>query len=299
MQSKKRFSITVCDLHGIRQYSIHQIIKKIVVYLVLGIFAFLAIAMAIIYYLHNTVNDLEDKRESVIEANSLLQEKNRHLKESVKKNEEMLQGVTDKLTEIETIIGMQPPKDLDLLQRFDSAKLNTKEMAYMLQHIPSGYPVPSRHVTSKYGWRVHPTLNKKEYHPGTDLRAQMRTPIVATANGIVEYGRFHKGSGYGRLIIIDHGFGFKTMFGHLKEIKVKPGQFVKKGDVIGLSGSSGMSNGPHLHYEVRYIQRTLEPQNFMEWSMNNFHEIFKKEKKVQWQSLTTAINYQNKMLKQQ
>jgi len=299
MQHKKRFSITVCDLHGIRQYSLHQIIKKIVIYLALGILLFLAISLAIIYYLNNSVEELENKRELVIEANSLLQEKNINLKSSVKKNETMLEELTGKLVEIETIVGMKPPKDLDLLQRFDSAKLNTKEMAFMLQHIPSGYPVPSHVVTSKFGWRTHPTLNKKEHHPGIDLRAKMRTKIVATANGIIEYGAFHKGSGYGRLIIIDHGFGFKTMFGHLKEIKVKPGQFIKKGDLIGYSGSSGMSNGPHLHYEVRYIQRILDPIVFMKWNMNNFHEIFKKEKKVQWQSLTKAINYQSKMLKQQ
>jgi len=299
MQHKKRFSITVCDLHGIRQYSLHQIIKKIVLYFILGVLAFLAIALAIIYYLDNSVEELENKRELVIEANSILQEKNINLKNSVKQNEIMLQNVTDKLEDIESIMGMKPPKDLDLLQRFDSAKLNSKEMAFMLQHIPSGDPVPNRFITSKFGWRIHPTLNKKERHPGIDLRAKMNTKIVATANGIVEYGAYHKGSGYGRLIIIDHGFGFKTMFGHLKAIKVKPGQFIKKGDLIGFSGSSGMSNGPHLHYEVRYIQRILDPINFMKWDMSNFHEIFKKEKKVQWQSLTKAINYQSKMLKQQ
>jgi len=299
MQHKKRFSITVCDLHGIRQYSLHQIIKKIVIYLVLGILLFLAISLAIIYYLSNSVEELENKRELVLKANAALQDKNINLKKSVKKNELMLQDVTDKLADIESIIGMEPPKDLDLMQRFDSAKLNTKEMAFMLQHIPSGYPVPDRFITSKFGWRIHPTLHKREHHPGVDIRAKMNTKIVATANGIVEYAAYHKGSGYGRLIILDHGFGFKSMFGHLKDIKVKPGQFIKKGDFIGLSGSSGMSNGPHLHYEIRYIQRILDPINFMKWSMSNFHEIFKKEKKVQWQSLTKAINYQSKMLKQQ
>jgi murein DD-endopeptidase MepM/ murein hydrolase activator NlpD len=69
-----------------------------------------------------------------------------------------------------------------------------------------------RGITSKYGWRIHPTLKKREFHPGLDMKASMRTKIYATADGVIEYAGNHKRSGYGRLIIIDHNYGFKTSF---------------------------------------------------------------------------------------
>jgi murein DD-endopeptidase MepM/ murein hydrolase activator NlpD len=125
----------------------------------------------------------------------------------------------------------------------------------------------------------------------------MRTPIYATADGIVEWAGYHKQSGYGKLIILQHNYGFKTYFGHLNKIVVKSGKFVKKGDLIAYSGNSGMSNGPHLHYEVRYMSRAVNPYWFVKWDIKNYKEIFEKEKRIPWQSLVTAIT-QIRMLKQ-
>jgi murein DD-endopeptidase MepM/ murein hydrolase activator NlpD len=120
------------------------------------------------------------------------------------------------------------------------------------------------------------------------MKAPMKTPIYATADAIVEWAAKHKRSGYGNLIILDHSFGFKTYFGHLNKIVVKSGQFIKRGDLIGYTGNSGMSNGPHLHYEVRFVQRALNPFWFVKWNIASYNSIFEKEKNVPCQSLITA-----------
>ena len=148
-------------------------------------------------------------------------------------------------------------------------------------------------VTGRFGWRVHPILKKKEFHRGLDIKASMQTPIKAPADGVIEYAGYHKSSGFGYLIILDHNYGFKTSYGHLsKKMLVKPGQFVKKGEIIGYTGNSGLSTGPHLHYEIRFIARPLDPLNFIQWERKNFDDIFKKENRVSWQSLVKIINDQ-------
>jgi len=178
---------------------------------------------------------------------------------------------------------------MSLAQRVDFTKLTSENIATILQFIPNGSPIEYKGITSKYGWRIHPTLHKREFHPGIDMKAKMRTKVYATADGVIEYAGNHRRSGYGKLIIVDNNYGFKTYFGHLYKIKVKAGEYVKKGQFIALTGNSGLSNGPHLHYEVRFIQRPLNPYYFIKWDINNFNKIFKKEKRVPWQSLITMI----------
>jgi murein DD-endopeptidase MepM/ murein hydrolase activator NlpD len=143
-------------------------------------------------------------------------------------------------------------------------------------------------ITSKFGYRTHPTLKSKEFHRGSDMKAKMKTPVYATADAIVEYAGYHKKSGYGRLVILKHNYGFKTLYGHLNKVVIKSGTFVKKGDLIAYTGNSGMSNGPHLHYEVRFMSRPVNPFWFIKWNAQNYNTIFEKEKKIPWQSLITA-----------
>ncbi len=167
--------------------------------------------------------------------------------------------------------------------------MTSEHMATLLQFIPSGSPIEYKGITSKYGYRIHPTLKRKEFHRGMDMRAKMKTPVYATADGIVEWAGLHKKSGYGKLIILQHNYGFRAYFGHLNKIVIKSGKFVKKGDLIAYTGNSGMSSGPHLHYEIRFIGRAINPFWFIKWNIKNYEEIFKKEKKIPWQSLITAI----------
>ncbi len=117
-------------------------------------------------------------------------------------------------------------------------------------------------IGDRFGMRFHPILKVRRMHNGVDFLVNTGTPVYATGDGVVKFvGRKR---GLGRTVIIDHGFGYTTIYGHLHRFKVKKGQRVKRGDLIALSGNSGrLTTGPHLHYEVRHNGIALNPQNFM------------------------------------
>ncbi len=289
------FTITIHDEHGIKQFNLHQIVKKFGLYILMFILFIFAMSAFTIIYLNKSVDDIQAKKEELKQAYTLLQAKNKHLAHTVDLTESTLDqkrneliAVTDKLEDIENLIGLTAEEDTSLADRVSLATVTSEEMAALMQHVPNGSPVEYRGVTSKYGYRNHPTLQREEFHRGSDLKAPMDTPIYATADAIAEWAGPHKSSGYGKLIILDHSFGFKTYYGHLNKIVVKSGQFIKRGDLIGYTGNSGMSNGPHLHYEVRFIQRALNPFWFIKWNIASYKSIFEKEKNVPWQSLITA-----------
>ena len=169
--------------------------------------------------------------------------------------------------------------------------LSRSSKALIVSSIPSGYPVNLNRVTSSFGYRMHPIYKKRKFHHGIDFGGKSGTPIVATADGIVAFSGYD--SGYGNFVRISHNFGFKTAYGHmLKKLKVKKGDFIKKGDVIGYLGNSGVSTGPHLHYEIKYLNSSLDPKNFLTFNEKNFETLFSIEKHVAWDSLIWAITSQ-------
>ncbi|MCK5456006.1 MAG: M23 family metallopeptidase [Melioribacteraceae bacterium] len=121
----------------------------------------------------------------------------------------------------------------------------------------------------RFGVRFHPILKIRRMHNGVDMLSNIGTPVYAPGAGKVEFvGR--KG-GFGKTIIVNHGFGYKTLYGHLSKYKVKRGQRIERGDLIALTGSSGkLSTGPHLHYEVRHNGIALNPRNFIFDDVNIF-----------------------------
>ncbi|MEO0472382.1 MAG: M23 family metallopeptidase, partial [Bacteroidota bacterium] len=131
---------------------------------------------------------------------------------------------------------------------------------------PSIKPLADTEITSGYGMRTHPVHKDKRMHTGVDFRAAIGTEVFVTANGTVlpssKYG------GYGINVIIDHGNGFETWYSNLSKAKVEVGQEVSQGEVIALSGNSGLSTGPHLHYEVRYQGSKLNPASYFLQELN-------------------------------
>jgi len=289
------FTITINDDNGVKQFNLHQIMKKAILYAVSFLMVVALIAVGTIFYLNHSVNAIELKRESMQSAYVLLKEKNRTLDDNIKqtqlalvdKKRELIE-VSDSLSEIETLIGLAPVADMSLQERVSVTKLNSEHMATLMQFIPNGSPIEYHGITSSFGYRIHPTLKSKELHRGLDMKAKMKTPVYATADGIVEWAGYHKRSGFGNLVILQHNYGFRTYFGHLNKIVIKSGKFVRKGDLIAYTGNSGMSSGPHLHYEIRFIQRAVNPFEFVKWSVKNYKNIFEKEKQIPWQSLITA-----------
>ncbi len=128
--------------------------------------------------------------------------------------------------------------------------------------VPSDKPVRNAAFTSSYGVRSDPFQGRAAMHAGIDLAGPIGTPIYATADGLVSDAAWNSG-GYGNLVKMDHGRGIETRYGHLSAILVRPGQRVKRGDMIGRMGSTGRSTGSHLHYEVRIDGRAVNPIPFM------------------------------------
>jgi len=140
-----------------------------------------------------------------------------------------------------------------------------KEYLYRQKNIymamPKGLPVSGK-ISSPFGIREHPLTGMREFHPALDIKAEPGTPVKTTADGVVSYAGWTKGSG--NLVAIEHGFGYSTYYAHNSRLTVKAGRRVHRGEVIAFVGSTGTTTGPHCHYEIREDGKPLDPKNFLE-----------------------------------
>jgi murein DD-endopeptidase MepM/ murein hydrolase activator NlpD len=148
----------------------------------------------------------------------------------------------------------------DLLQglesRLQSMRSDVDKRNQLAAATPSIWPTHGW-LSSSMGNRADPLTGENDYHPGLDISADRGDPVYATADGTVTHAA--SAGNYGNLVIVEHGFGIQTRYGHLSAFKVTHGQAVKRGDLLGLVGSTGRTTGPHLHYEVRANGRILNP----------------------------------------
>jgi hypothetical protein len=147
---------------------------------------------------------------------------------------------------------------------FDDLIILAKEKEVMLASFPAIMPIANKDLTrtaSGFGMRIHPYYKISKLHTGMDFTAPMGTDIYVTGDGVVE-SVIQEKRGYGNYIIINHGFGYKTLYAHLDKSNVRRGQKVKRGDVIGFVGSTGLSLAPHLHYEVHLNDVAVDPSNY-------------------------------------
>ena len=150
---------------------------------------------------------------------------------------------------------------------FDEVAQLSKRAGDMASCIPAIPPVvPDRsiyHISSRFGYRSDPFTGKSRRHTGIDFALMPGNPVYSTGDGVVESVR-HDFYGYGNQVLIDHGFGYKTRYAHLKAVDVVEGMTLKRGEKIGTSGNSGRSSGPHLHYEVIYRDQHVNPSNYFD-----------------------------------
>ena len=172
---------------------------------------------------------------------------------------ELLKHTTKRVDDLTKRIYVES-RSLDEI--YDMARNKNERLASM----PAIMPVAKSQckVVSGFGYRFHPILRYRRLHSGIDMTARMGTPVYATGDGVVRVaGRNPQGmSGYGIVVVIDHGFGFQTLYAHMNGVKVRVGQRVKRGEQIGGVGSSGMSSGSHLHYEVIQNGKKVDPVYF-------------------------------------
>ena len=146
---------------------------------------------------------------------------------------------------------------------YDEILEMAKNQEVRMENILAIQPVLNKdlkHMASGYGWRIDPVYQIRRFHEGMDFSAPVGTDIFATGNGTVTYSGWRQG--YGETIVIDHGFNYETLYAHCSKRLVRVGQKVKRGDVIALVGNTGKSTGPHVHYEVHYGGRPIDPRNF-------------------------------------
>ncbi|CAM2767930.1 M24/M37 family peptidase [Campylobacter hyointestinalis] len=286
---KNKFIITITDINGSKNYLLHQLIKRIVVYIMLIAVVSFFIGLAYISYLENKTDSLKQKRDELTKIKNELFLENEKMQEKLAASSEEFAAIEDKIALLEDRLGLNTDNNITMESRLETLILTSSQKQLMFSMIPNGEVIKSNGISAEFGWRSHPILNKKEFHQGVDLRADIGTPIYAPADGVIEFAGYNNG-GFGYLVIIEHNFGFKTRFAHMsRKDVVKEGEFVKKGDLIGYSGNTGLSTGPHLHYEIRFIQRPLDPINFIKWNSKNYEEIFNKEQRVSWQSLVNTL----------
>jgi murein DD-endopeptidase MepM/ murein hydrolase activator NlpD len=155
-----------------------------------------------------------------------------------------------------------------------------KNKAVLLAHTPAIQPVSNKdlnRIASGFGYRIDPVYKTTKFHAGLDFTAPQGTPIYATADGTVTTAG-NTGDGYGIHVIIRHGYGYETLYGHMVKVKSRAGQSIKRGEVIGWVGSTGKSTGPHCHYEVRKNGNALDPIYYFynDLSPEQFDRILKK-----------------------
>lgn len=298
---RRRLVLTLTTRHGSRQIFLHQLLAYLLLtFLLLSGLSFF-VSNWLLVKTHDSLTDLERDHEDLNEQyllllgtqqlymseldelgsslSSLSAERARLLEEN--------QEINITLSNLENRLGLlEEPKGMTLEQRLEMTRMAARQRLFLLHSIPNGVPISAEKVNDSYGMRMHPVLKTRKMHNGTDFKADKGTPVYATADGVVEYAGYRKGSGFGNLVVLQHNFGFKTYYAHLQKVLVESGTFVHKGQQIALSGNSGRSTGAHLHYEVRFMYRPLDPEPFLQWGLENFNGLFNAVEEVPWESLS-------------
>lgn len=205
--------------------------------------------------IYRVIFEAEPIPQSVREAGFGGAERYRNLRSDY--NGELLVDVTERIDKLSKQLYVQS-------KSFDEVWDLVKNKNNMLASIPAIQPVANKDLTrvaSGYGMRIHPIYKTEKMHTGMDFTSPVGTEIHATGNGVVNKVEYD-GRGYGNNVIISHGFGYQTLYGHMSKILVRPGQKVSRGDLIGYVGNTGTSTGPHLHYEVLKGGKPVNPVNY-------------------------------------
>lgn len=214
------------------------------------------------------------------------------LSQELEEKRDQIHTLGKRVYDVESVLGLADDtqvEEYNLANRIDAAAVDSAVRATMFRMIPNDTPMDYLRISSSYGRRINPITGKRHTHTGIDLTCKRGEAIYAPADGVVETVR-PSSKGFGNFLTLRHSFGFMSSYAHLAKFKVRSGQFVSKGGLIATCGNSGNSTGPHLHYEIRFLGRALNPQYTMDWTPENFNYLFEKEKKVKWAPLVELID---------
>lgn len=283
--------------HEVKSIKINKSILKVTIaasmVILAGLFSTIFYFAGTYTYLYATIKEKDKiislKDQKIYQISNIKKsqdEKIAMLNDNAKKVNEKIKSLDDLEQKVRRMVGLNPQETSRGGITRDSRKLTyddktTNELANeidnktndyknlindisnrldYLNSLPSSYPV-SGNITSKFGGRTSPYGENSEFHPGIDIAVGYGTPVKAAGKGIVSYAGWL--SGYGNVVMINHGYGITSVYGHNSQLLVKVGQAVNRGDVIAKSGSTGRSTGPHVHFEVRLNGNPVDPMKYL------------------------------------
>ncbi len=293
--------MTLTTVHGSRQYTLNQLARYLVLLVLLLFGLSLLVSNFLLVKTREDLSGLEQDHQLLVneyeftlgtqqlylsQLNSLGSLFSDVYFERDVLQQEKLRLDAD-LTDLESMLDVSGDRSaMTPSERVELMKAAARQRLFLLHSIPNGLPIKGQRMSGRFGPRIHPIRKTRSQHNGVDFAAPPGTPIYATADGVVEFGGYSSETGFGNLVILQHNFGFKSYYAHLNKVEVKPREFVHKGQLIGRSGNTGRSTGPHLHYEVRHLHSPIDPEKFMKWGLDNFDTIFTSVEGVQWESLS-------------
>ncbi|PAF50980.1 peptidase M23 [Helicobacter sp. 13S00401-1] len=302
MKFDKRLVIMITDKNGSKYINVSMVFRYIIMYVILTLITLTIFAYVSITVINSEIREIRHKNSFISMEYVRMQNQNADLNNEVEQKKEETILVGEKIEDLEDKIGIPKDSQLEnldnvespdfsLVSRIDTAQITALQKVFLLKLIPNGVPLQHySRISAPFGMRMHPILHILRFHAGIDLATKVGTPVYASADGVVDYANNGYNGGYGKLVKISHSFGFRTYYAHLSKILVQAGEFVKKGQTIAYSGTTGASTGPHLHYEIRFLGKPINPIGFIRWDLGNFDDIFTKERNIAWQSLLVIIN---------
>ncbi len=238
----------------------------------IGLITVFISSFVVTYELYKKADKRKDAINRLIAQINILNRDLNNSKTNKEKLEERLSDIEKGLLEMQELLdkkgiknelsvgGEFIPANQVNMSYVDFVEKNINELFDVVKSFPVGTPL-SGEINSGFGYRKDPFNSKPAFHSGVDIDAQFGQPVVATADGVVEQAGWYRT--YGETIIIEHRGDYQTLYGHLSKIRVREGQSVKAGDIIGYTGSTGRSTGPHLHYEVIKDGKSVDPINYL------------------------------------
>lgn len=275
---RDKFIISIIDNNGVKQFNVHRFIKKVLFYFV-GFFAIVAVVLYFtVRFLADELKGMQGRRDDTIEKYAEVYKENISLRQEVDKSQEQLDEVNKKILDLEDVISMKNSIiEAKETNPFDVNTLNTKQKEMLLKIVPNAKPFNAK-ITAE------PEFQRR----GVIYPLPNDTPILATADGIVDLTRSQDTSGIGKFVKIVHTFGFNSIYGHLSKLSVRRGDVVKKGQIIGYSGKH---NGkPTIFYDIRFLGSEVEMRHFVSWNIDNFDSVIDAPSIVNWDSLLWTFN---------
>lgn len=273
MNIKDRFIISIVDSNGIKQFNIHRLVKKILLYILL----FVVISAVIIFFtiklLAGELKEMQSQKDATLKKYTYIYNKNENLKQQVEISQNKLDEINQKMLDLEDIISIKDSNfDVDDVAPFDIRQLNNSQKSTILQLLPNSKPFEGDYNSLS------------SLKSGVSFHMLPKTPIYATADGIVDLTRDKDTKGVGKFVKIVHSFGFTSIYGYLSKVSVKRGDIVRKGQLIGYSGDDS-SKEESLYYDIRFLGSEVNVEDFIDWNIDNFNNIIQKDSIVNWNSL--------------